>query len=167
MAAVSGIVTSPPYACETDRKIPHGNKRSDGDGGFRNYYSDNPKNIGNPQGSNGIDTYWQAVSDVYRECHKVLKPGGVLIVVLKAYIKAGRRVPLPQQTLKLLIRLGFEPLERIKAMLVKEEITPGLFGDVVRTKARKSFFRRLAEAKGSPPIDWEEVLVCQKPLDIP
>ena len=30
-------------------------------------------------------------------------------------------------------------------------------------KERKSFFRRLAEKKGSPPIDWEEVIWAIKP----
>lgn len=27
---------------------------------------------------------------------------------------------------------------------------------------RKSFFRRLAESKGSPKIDWEEVLIVRR-----
>ena len=59
--------------------------------------------------------------------------------------------------------LGFEPVERIRAMLVKEDRQPGLFGeDVVKTTERKSFFRRLAEKKGSPRIDWEEVLMVRK-----
>jgi hypothetical protein len=86
----------------------------------------------------------------------------VLVVVVKSYVKAGKRVPLPMQTLKLLIHLGFTPIERIKAMLVEETVTPGLFGDVTKIKERKSFFRRLAEKKGSPRIDFEEVLIVRK-----
>lgn len=164
-AVCDGIVTSPPFEMCDQRKpgIKNDAKRPDGSafdmGRSMSGYPDSPGQLGQTSGT----SYWEAMRDIYRECYKILKPQGILIVVLKAYIKQGRRVPLPQQTLKLLIHLGFEPLERIKAMLVKQEVTPGLFGDVVKTKARKSFFRRLAESKGSPPIDWEEVLVCRKP----
>jgi hypothetical protein len=35
-------------------------------------------------------------------------------------------------------------------------------GRATKTKERKSFFRRLAEKKGSPRIDWEEVLFVHK-----
>uniref|UniRef100_A0A6M3J3D1 Putative methyltransferase n=1 Tax=viral metagenome TaxID=1070528 RepID=A0A6M3J3D1_9ZZZZ len=113
---------------------------------------------------NNNQTYWSEMVKIYRECHKALKPGGYLIVVVKAYVKNKRRVPLPQQTLKLLVNLNFEPVERIKAMLTQSTVQGGLFGeDIVNEKARKSFFRRLAEAKGSPRIDWEEVLIVRKP----
>jgi hypothetical protein len=30
-------------------------------------------------------------------------------------------------------------------------------------KERKSFFRRLSEKKGSPRIDWEDVICLEKP----
>ena len=30
------------------------------------------------------------------------------------------------------------------------------------TTARKSFFRRLAEKKGSPKIDWEDVICLER-----
>jgi hypothetical protein len=115
--------------------------------------------LGNTKG----ESYWQAMQIVYDQCRLVLKPGGVLCVVVKDYIKDGKRVPLCDQTLALLEHVGFIPVERIRAMLVKEDRHPGLFGDdVVERKERKSFFRRLAEKKGSPRIDWEEVLVARK-----
>jgi hypothetical protein len=48
-------------------------------------------------------------------------------------------------------------------MLVKEWHEPTLFeGHVRREKSRKSFFRRLAESKGSPRIDYEEVLFVRR-----
>ena len=122
-------------------------------------YGQTPGNIGNEKS----ETYWQAMAQVYSECHKALKSGGHLIVVVKAYVKNKKRVHLPMQTLKLLIHLGFEPIERIRAMLIKETVNQGLFGeDIVSKKERKSFFRRLAEQKGSPRIDFEEVLVMRK-----
>jgi len=108
-------------------------------------------------------TYWSEMAKIYKECWIALRPGGYLIVVLKSYIKNKRKVPLPMQTLKLLIHLGFEPIERIKAMLIKETVNQGLFGeDIISKKERKSFFRRLAEQKGSPRIDFEEILVVRK-----
>jgi len=109
------------------------------------------------------DSYWEATSQVYRQCLLALKPGGVMAVVVKSYIKGGKIVDLPGQTWTLLQHLGFEPSERIRAMLVKEKRHKTLFGDehVERTE-RKSFFRRLAEKRGSPPIDFEEVLVVAK-----
>jgi len=117
--------------------------------------------IGKEQG----ETYWSAMSVVYEQCHIALKPGGVLCCVVKSYVKQGKLVDLPSQTWKLLLHLGFEPVQRIRAWLVKEKKRKGLFGQtVVERKSRKSFFRRLCEKKGSPPIDWEEVLVVRKSL---
>jgi tRNA G10 N-methylase Trm11 len=114
-------------------------------------------------GTTTSTTYWEACAAVYRSCHQALRPGGIFCLVVKSYIKAKRRVPLPMQTLKLLINLGFQPVERIKALLVEETVTPGLFGDVTRKSQRKSFFRLLAERKGSPEINFEEVIVVRKP----
>ena len=168
---VGAVVTSPPYEGslhnQYDCKPIEQREKEAGRKFSRTPGSQfvNPRGYGQTQGNLGNesgDTYWQAVAQVYAECHKILKPGGVIIIVVKAYVKNGKRVPLPMQTLKLLIHLGFTPLERIKAMLVKETVTPGLFGEVKKVKERKSFFRRLAEKKGSPRIDFEEVLICRK-----
>lgn len=121
-------------------------------------YGDSPGQVGKET----ADTYWKSMDTVYRQCWLPLKPGGYMAVVVKSYVKNKRRVNLPMQTLKLLIHIGFEPVERIKAMLVKSDIQRGVFGDVEIKKERKSFFRRLAEKNGSPRIDWEEVLIVRK-----
>ena len=178
---MDGIVTSPPYEGtkvggnnpeleqnRVDRKIAAGEISAETAHAYlgkhhqclvKDQYGNSPGQVGKETG----ETYWQAMAQVYAECHKALKPGGHMIVVVKAYVKNKKRVPLPQQTLKLLIRLGFEPVERIKAMLTKESVNGGLFGeDIVSKKERKSFFRRLAESKGSPRIDFEEILVVRK-----
>lgn len=172
--SVASVVTSPPFMGQMNQggagttgiiqKIAIQTGRNP-DGNSRKTMAQSkqwPETIG--QIGNALPaTYWQAVADVYRECHKILKPNGIICVVVKAYVKGGKRVPLPMQTLKLLIHLGFTPLERIKAMLVKETRTPSLFGgDIVKRKKRASFFRLLAEKKGSPRIDFEEVLICRK-----
>ena len=51
-------------------------------------------------------------------------------------------------------------------MLIKEiPQTKDMFTGKAGSKLieRKSFFRRLAEKKGAPPIDWEEVIWAIKP----
>lgn len=124
----------------------------------------NPANIGNLGDETNVnrETYWQAVAAIYEQCHQILKPGGVMVCVVKSYVKNKAIVPLPDDTLKLLGHIGFEPVERIHAMLVKESTERTFFGEVTKTTSRKSFFRRLCESKGSPKIDWEEVLFVRK-----
>lgn len=164
---LQSIVTSPPFTQGYQsgggiNKNGYGENGNDKVGSRTYQGTGGERSQGNIERAEG-ETYWSEMAKIYIECHKALKPGGYLIVVVKSYIKNKRKVHLPQQTLKLLIRLGFEPVERIKAMLVKQSVNAGLFGeDVVTEKARKSFFRRLCESKGSPKIDWEEILVVRK-----
>lgn len=122
-------------------------------------YGESEGQIGNWVG----ETYWQAMAQVYRECFDALRPGGVMAVVMKDYVKDKRVVPLCHDTLTLLVRLGFKPVLRARAHIVKER-SENTFGGVVTTRTeRKSFFRRLAESKGSPRIDWEEVICVRRP----
>ena len=176
---VDGIVTSPPY--EDTPISPQG---ADGDsqswnkayrefsrsGDHKSFQREMTKKSGKAGygksdgqiGQDSGETYWQAMESVYRECWKVLRPGGILVIVVKDYVKKKVRVPLCDQTLSLLQHVGFTPTERIRAMLVKERVEVTLFGEVKSKVERKSFFRRLAEKKGAPRIDWEEVLVVKK-----
>jgi hypothetical protein len=85
-----------------------------------------------------------------------------MCVVVKGYVRNGALVDLPGQTLRLLTSLGFEPVERIRAWLTEERREAGLFGEVVTTKSRQSFFRRLATKRGAPAVDFETVLVMRK-----
>lgn len=123
-------------------------------------YGQSEGQLGNQSG----DTYWQAMAQVYASVYQSLKPGGVMACVVKDYVKNKARVPLCDTTLELLISTGFEPIERCRAWLTKETREAGLHEEIVTTKSRKSFFRRLAEKKGSPAIDWEEVLWIRKPI---
>lgn len=111
-------------------------------------YSHDKANLGNETG----ETYWDAVEQVYREVHDVLSPGGVFAVVVKDFVKNKQRVPLVDMTRELLERIGFKTLMESRAMVVSED----------GTKSHKSFFRRLAESKGSPAIDWEVVLWLER-----
>jgi len=164
---IQGVITSPPWEdqepshCASDK--PYNKKLADA-GVFcgrvvDSEYGQSDGQIGNSTGGD----YWHAVRHVYAQCHQILKPGGVLCVVVKSYVKHGKIVDLPGDTLKLLVHLGFEPVEIVHAMLTKEWQENMLFeGPVTRTKSRKSFFRRLTEKRGSPKIDWECVLFVRK-----
>jgi DNA modification methylase len=162
--SVEGVVSSPPFEQSgvTDHKGQTkaliGKFNGGGAKFLENYtYGDSQGQIGKDKG----ETYWEAMAAVYRSCYQAIKPGGVLVLVLKDYVKAGQRVPLCDDSLKLLEHLGFKPLERIRAMLVKETVHEDLFGEATReTTSRKSFFRRLYEQKpGAVKIDFEEVLI--------
>ena len=49
---------------------------------------------------------------VYQECHRVLAPGGIIVLILKGFTKDGHYVDLPQQTLTLVESLGFQMFDR-------------------------------------------------------
>lgn len=157
---LDGSVTSPPYQNQIVRKRDIGNLTcglTQGQHAF-DAYGQTPGNIGN----DAPETYWVAMRTVYEQAHAALKTGGILCVVCKDYIKGGTRVPLCDDTLRLLEAVGFKPVVRIRAWVTKTITEPGLFGDVETVTERKSFFRRLCEKRGSPRIDWEEVLVVRK-----
>jgi len=175
-----GCVTSPPYegslqgnnqADATRKRILEGkyhgarpdvffSKGQTSKDTFGGGYSDNDANLGNAD----KETYWQAVAAIYAEVFALLRPGGHIALICKNYVRDKQRQPLCDRTWALLQHVGFLPVTRIYAMLGRKWKEEMLSGETVeREKSRKSFFRRLAERKGSPRIDWEEVLVMQKP----
>jgi DNA modification methylase len=111
------------------------------------------------------ETYWEACRSVYAAVGRTLKPGGVMVLVTKDFVKAGKRVLLSDDTVTLCESLGFVLIERVQAMLVSETRHADLFtGEDVETKSRKSFFRRLHEKRpGAVKIDFEDVLIFSKP----
>ena len=167
--AVDGVVTSPPFTtaqegggiCKTG--TPAMQKTGGGPSGTGGYRADAQGNSPGQIANEKPEDYWQAMFAVYSQMHAAMKPNAVAAVVVKAFVKQGKIVDLPGDTCKLLESLGFEVFERVRAMLVKETRHPDLFGgeDHVETKSRKSFFRRLCEKRGSPAIDWEEVIWCR------
>jgi len=162
-AVVDAVVTSPPYeeggghGGNTDRDI----LKAKSIYMPCDEYGDTEGNIGNQRGG----TYWQAVSEVCQECLKALKPGGVMAVVVKSFVRNKQIVDLPSQTLGLLEAIGFEPLERIRAWMTSPATQKSLMPDIRPdyTKKRASFFRRLYERKyPENRIDFEEVLIVRK-----
>ena len=84
----------------------------------------------------------------------------------KRFVRKGEIVDFPGQWRELCESVGFVTLHEHRAMLVEDRGTQiDLFGNHhTKTVERKSFFRRLAENKGSPRIDWETVHCMVKPL---
>lgn len=179
--SVDGVVSSPPWEnnCEGNTKASKFNGYLP-DNGKGHYASPEAKKraaekadsmeYGSTEGQIGkekAETYWQAVKLVYEACFRCIKPGGHICLVVKDYCKAGKRVRLCDDTMRLLEHIGFVPVERIHAMLVTETSEQGFF-EVHKTKReRKSFFRRTYEKRipegDERRIDFEEVLVCRKP----
>ncbi len=112
------------------------------------------------------DTFWSASHLILEQCFHILAPGKVSIWVLKNFVRDGEIVNFSSQWQRLCEAVGFEHELTIRAWLVEEEAVQLDFDQNVITtkKSKKSFFRRLQEQKGLPPIDWEIVLVMKKPL---
>ena len=110
------------------------------------------------------DTFWSASAQIMQELAAILPAGAVCAWVLKAYVSKKAIVPFPQQWLALCEQHGFVLVEEIHASLVEDHGTQhSLFGEAQRvTTEKKSFFRRLAEKKGSPRIDHETVLLVRR-----
>ncbi len=165
---VSAIIASPPYEKQVavqdidfyrKKCIQTGrNPQSPHAQGITSY-GQTVGQLGNTQGP----TFWEAARDIVAQCHQILKEGGVAIWVTKRYVRGGKIVEFSQDWARLCESVGFEIVCWHKAMLVKETVDSGLFGHkIVKKTERKSFFRRLAEAKNSPRIDWEDVICMRK-----
>ena len=168
------VVSSPPYEGTPLSCFDSGVKQSGGlgkqyrlganPGGQKQVgtvgYGTSPAQLGNTAG----DTFWSASSQIMFELSAILPPGAVCAWVLKAYVSKKAIVPFPDQWRALCEQHGFRLVEEIHASLVEDHGTQeGLFGDSTQvTTEKKSFFRRLAEKKGSPRIDHETVLIMQK-----
>lgn len=109
---VDAVVTSPPYTeAQSGGGIAVKGFPDDPGLAQRVYSSKNhnhsTENIGNLKG----DRYWEAMRDVYSECHRVLRPAGLMILVLKGFTRDGKYVDLPSQTRQLCETLGFSFVE--------------------------------------------------------
>src|SRR3990167_5092490 len=117
-------------------------------------------NIGNSSGP----TFWSAAREILVQCHMILKPGGHAIWVCKDFIRKGRRVSFSDQWQALCESVGFRLVCCHKAMLVKNHGEQETIWDGTKElkTERKGFFRKLCEKKGSPRIDWEDVICLSK-----
>ena len=79
--------------------------------------------------------------------------------------RKGKRVDFPGQWRQLCEAVGFRCVHVHRAMLTEHYGTQRTTenSDEEQTIKRASFFRRLAEKKGSPSIGWEEVQCNERP----
>lgn len=162
-ATVDSIVTSPPYEAAVtgkngidwtkatrgakegwksrDRTIEPSHAHLPGQGQPFNY-SDSKDNIGNLK----ADSYLAAMLQVYQQCRKVLKPGGLMIVVTKNFIRNKQEVRLDEDTIRLCEQAGFKFVERH-----------------YRKLPAQSFWRVIYQQKypDAPVLDKEDILVFQ------
>lgn len=125
------------------------------------HYGESDGQIGNTSG----DSFWHAAREIVEQVYLLLAPGAPAVWVCKDYVRNKQIVPFCDQWRQLCEAVGFETLHLHRAWLVEERGTQyDLLGEKhTKTVERKSFFRRLAEKKGSPRIDWEMVICMRKP----
>lgn len=123
-------------------------------------YGADARNLGNARG----DDFWSAARLVIEQTYAVLMSGGIAVWVVKDFVRNKQRVPFCDQWQQLCEAVGFETVEIARAWLVEDGgMQLAIDGNHKRkTRSRKSFFRRLAESKGSPRIDYEQVLFMVK-----
>lgn len=161
-AAAACVVSSPPFEDQEPSHAQGTGFQPAHDGNRRFVDSEYGKTAGNIGNSTG-DTFWSAAAEIVAQCRMILRPGGHAIWVTKRFVRNKAIVEFSDQWQALCESHGFRLVCRHKAMLVAhhgEQDT--IFGDTqAMTTERKSFFRRLAEKKGSPRIDFEDVLCFQ------
>ena len=141
---VDAVVSSPPYGgAEKRDKSPY----QDGRVAVmmsRSYRSGvySTENIGNQKG----DAYWSEMEKVYSEAWRVLKPGGIMALVLGNFVRDGKIIDLIGQTVILCEQLGFERFDQWQ-----------------RKKWALNFWRILQARKGGPVIDSEDIVAFRKP----
>jgi 16S rRNA G966 N2-methylase RsmD len=148
---VDEIISSPPYeeaqkggglaAKGSYPNLLHDNEISD------RAYSDQTHNFtaGNI-GSLKTDNYLQAMLKVYAECFKVLKPGGVMVLITKNFVRSKQIVRLDLDTIELCEKAGFTFLERWYRHLTSF-----------------SFWVVLQYRKTGVRVEYEDILVFRKP----
>ncbi|HUV67899.1 MAG TPA: hypothetical protein VMW24_28675, partial [Sedimentisphaerales bacterium] len=163
---IACVLSSPPFESSDNRGAANmpvdyfvrSNGTPFGEGKSTRGTLETPGNIGNDKGP----TFWESAKIIVSECHKILRPGGHAIWVVKDFVRKGQRVDFCGDWQRLCESVGFKTVCKHRAMLVKETSHDGLFGTIKQKKERKSFFRRLAEKKGSPRIDWEMVICMER-----
>lgn len=110
------------------------------------------------------DDFWLAARAIVEQVYLALAPGGHAVWVTKRYVKGGKIVEFSQQWVQLCEAVGFKVVCWHHAMLVhKKGAQHTLDGGLIeKTTESKSFFRRLSEKRGSPRIDWEDVICMVK-----
>lgn len=156
---VDAVITSPPYeGSVTGENGINWSKLKGKNGNFRNRtkepafdryamdnfaYSNQQDNIGNLKSEN----YLEAMLQVYQQCHRVLKPKGLMVLVVKNFIRDKKIVRLDLDTVKICEKAGFKLIETLKRKLTQQ-----------------SFWRTIYHHKypDVEKIEYEDVLIFQR-----
>lgn len=154
-------VSSPPFENGLPQQDRNFSAPHDSSGNLNVDYGTTDGNIGNATG----DTFWTAARAIVEQVYTALRPGGHAAWVVKAFVKNKQIQDFPGQWQALCESVGFITLHEHRAWLVEHRGTQFDMDGNGHSKQveRKSFFRRLAEQKGSPRIDFEVVLCMMKP----
>ena len=171
--SVDAVVSSPPYAdsiggqkngidwSKAYRRTTQGSEHLTQSRNVPDTYGETDGQLGRLT----TETFWSASREIIAECHAILKPGGYAVWIVKSFVRDKAIVDFPGDWRKLCEHVGFETMTEVHAMLVSETRETDMFGvERVIKKEKKSFFRRLAESKGSPKIDFETVWIMRKRL---
>lgn len=111
------------------------------------------------------NTFWEAARLIVAQTYAALRPGGHAVWVVKSFVRNKAIVDFPGQWRALCESVGFTTLHEHHALLTEDHGTQTAMDGNHKhyIKKRVSFFRRLAEKKGSPPILYEVVLCMVKP----
>lgn len=157
-----GVITSPPYgnsfsdwdatsnAAREGQAVLYGDERHSGPRqniGNIPYYDHEHESKRSPKAPEGAETYADACLAVYRECFRVVRPGGVLVLVTGNYVRDSRMIDLAADTIAIATATGWTPVERWR-----------------HEKSTISFWRRLhaRQRPDVPVVTWEDVLVFTK-----
>jgi len=102
------VIASPPYeGTITQGGDTEAYKAKYGYQGENTGYTEAKENIGNTKG----DTYLRAMRIVYQQCYRCLKPHGLMILVVKPFIRNQQVIHLERDTQKLCESVGFTFLD--------------------------------------------------------
>lgn len=166
---IGAILTSPPYGDRLKPRLTRPSRRLQDliqQGTFRadiipDGYGTSSDNLGNLSD----DDYLAGMRQVYAGCYSVLKPGGIMAIVIRPGRDRQRLRPLHYETARLCLELGFDWIDEIIAITSRVETTDAS----VKVASRALFFKRLAIAhlrEAGFPVTLEQleyVLVFQKP----
>lgn len=168
----SAVMSSPPYwSTRLDQNVdPEGTARRMRREGYSEreiaHITSNAMtgHYGTSNGQLSTDAnFWAGASMVVDNCHRILAPGGVAVWVVRNWVKEGKLVEFSCMWADLCVSRGFKVDRRVYAtnsIRWEEEV---LFGEPIkRATDWKSFFRRMAEKKGAPPVDWDDIIFMSK-----
>jgi DNA methylase len=128
-----------PYDSRWQRLATHPTPGAMGAATF--HYGTHPDQIGHFRG----ERYWQAMHLIYAQAYLSLHPRGLLILIVKDHIRAGKRVATVAATITVCEQLGFT-----------------LHAHHQRQLRTLSLWQRRRKERGEPIIEEEDILVFQK-----